>query len=489
MNSLSQNSQLLNIQSTNLDYFLSLLDAPFLSHMSSLDYALLIQNASSWACSFLKKAFVAAIEKADARFRYSPDRILRYYVKQTRPRTIITVFGEITFLRTEYQCRDTGESFCYIDRKLSLRPRQRYDCCVEARAKELYADHNSMIKTGRILGEQIYAPFSLDPNRRFHHIPRQTIYNLLHRTGKIHIPPTPMPRTPETLYIMADEKWIPLQGECTDGKSHVKEMVKVAVCFEGRERILRKDGTPTDRYRLKNKYIFSSCSCEKNSFWERFHDQLSYRYDLSKVKKIYILGDGGSWIRSGIQQMTMPGTTVKGALDRFHASQAIHRMTSDKDFQEILTQYLFALNREEFECAAEIAKSYATTENDKKRFEENLAYLRNHWTEFSVMVKEVRIGCAMEQAISHIIASHFTSVPKAYSRKNLPLYLNTRIHSQNNEDILLSHLMAIDAAHGRPEDVWLRESYDFSFFDDQIKNDTAAVHLRNRSNSRTVYPF
>lgn len=489
MNSLSQNTSLLNTGSShNLDFLLSLLEAPFVSSISSLDYASMMMSASSWFYSFLRTAFVSAIEKADHQFRCSPGRIAHYYVKQTRSRTIITIFGEITFKRTEYQHRDTKEPYCYIDRKLSLLPRQRYDCCIEAKAKELYADHNSMIKTGRILGEQIYGFFSLDPNRKFRHLSRQTIYNLLHRSGRIHLRPSPMSHTPETLYIMADEKWVPLQGECTENKKDIKEMVKVAVCFEGKERILKKDGTPTDRFRLKNKYIFSSCASEKNNFWERLQDQLSYRYDLSKVKKIYILGDGASWIRSGISELQMPGTTVKAALDRFHASQAIHRMTSDKVFQEVLIRYLYELKRDEFDTTAMIAGSYLKEESERKRFDENLDYIHKHWHEFKVMVKEVRIGCAMEQAISHIIASHFTSVPKAYSRKNLPLYLSSRIHSQNSEDLMLLTLMARDIAH-EGEDINLHENYDFSFFDNQIQKDTYTVHLKNRSNKKTTYPF
>ncbi len=489
MNSLSQNTSLLNTDpSHELAFFLSLLDAPFAPFMSSLDYASMMTNASSWFYSFLRKAFVSAIEKADLLFRTSPGRIQRFYVKQTRSRSIITIFGEITFKRTEYQRRDTKEPYCYIDRKLSLLPRQRYDCCIEAKAKEIYADHNSMIKTGRILGEQIYGFFSLDPDRKFRHLSRQTVYNLLHRCGRIRLRPSPMPHTPDTLYIMADEKWIPLQGECTEDTPHVREMVKVAVCFEGRERILKKDGTPTDRFRLKNKYIYSSCSSEKNNFWENLQDHLAARYDLNKVKKIYIMGDGAGWIRRGISEMRMPGTTVKAALDRFHASQAIHRMTSDKVFREVLIRYLFELKREEFDTVAEIARSYLKEENARKRFDENLDYIHRHWHEVKVMVKEVKIGCAMEQAISHIIASHFTSVPKAYSRKNLPLYLNSRIHSQNGEDLIRLALTARDVSH-EGKDADLRESYDFSFFDDQVRKETFTVHLRNRSNKKETYPF
>ena len=49
MNSLSQNTSLLNTDpSHELAFFLSLLDAPFAPFMSSLDYASMMTNASSW---------------------------------------------------------------------------------------------------------------------------------------------------------------------------------------------------------------------------------------------------------------------------------------------------------------------------------------------------------------------------------------------------------------------------------------------------------
>ncbi len=489
MNSVTQNTQLLNIENANLHSYFSFLNAPFTSHMSSLDYATLIENASTHLRTVFKESFVSAIEKADLLFRHSPDRIHRYYVKQTRPRTIITIFGEITFRRTEYVCRHTGKPYCYIDRKLSLFPKQRYDCCVEARAKELYADHNSMIKVGKLLGEQIFASFSVDPNRKRHHLPRQTIYALLHRTGKIHIPPTAMKHTPDTLYIMADEKWIPVQKEEDKEKKHDKEMVKVAICFEGKEREKTKHGQYTNRYHLQNKYIYSACTSEKNNFWESFFDQLSYRYDLNQIRKIYVMGDGASWIQTGAKVLTMPGTQVKSVLDRYHASQAIGRMVSDKTFQEILRYYLYALKREEFDTVANIAKSYLSKESEIERYEENLNYIQKHWNAFQIMIKEVKIGCPMEQAISHIIASHFTSVPKAYGRKNIPLYLNSRVLSQNHEDVLVAHLIARDITQGKKEDVTLQESMDFSYFDNQIRNETYTVNIKNRSNHRTIYPF
>lgn len=489
MNSLPQSNNFLNYQLSNLDYSLSKFATPFITKFSSLDYATFIQDIDSWMHDFIKKSMVDFIEKADREFRNSPDRLQRYYVKQTRLRSLITMFGEITFLRTEYVHRDTNEPYCYIDRKLAIKSRQRYDCCVEAKIKELYANQNSMIKVGQIIGESTFASFSLDPIRKLHALPRQTVYNLLHRTGKITLDPKPMKETPETLYIMADEKWVPLQGECTEEKAHVKEMVKVAVCFENREPIYTKKGEKAARNKLKNKFVISSCKSERINFWEDVLDQLSKRYDLNKIKNIYILGDGAPWIKGGTSLLRMPNVSVKYALDRYHAVQAINRMTTDETFRDVLTLYLYSLQKEEFEIVASIARSYLKTEEQINRFDIYHEYILTNWNAFKIMCKEVKIGCAMEQAISHIIASVFTSVPKAYGRKNLPLYVNARMLHTNSEDIIQTHLLAIDFQKEQGENIHLKEIHNYSFFDDQIKDDVYKTSLKNKAHQKTNYKF
>lgn len=489
MNSLPQSKNILNYELSNLDYSLSKFVAPFITSFSSLDYATFIQDIDSWMRNFIKKSMVDFIEKADREFRNSPGRLQRYYVKQTRSRSLITMFGEISFLRTEYVHRDTNEPYCYIDRKLAIKSRQRYDCCVEAKVKELYANQNSMIKVGQIIGESTFASFSLDPIRKLHALSRQTVYNLLHRTGKVTVDPAPMEETPETLYVMADEKWVPLQGECTEEKKHVKEMVKVAVCFENREPVYTKKGEKTARNRLKNKFVIGSCKSEGINFWEDALDQLSKRYDLNKIKKIYVLGDGAPWIKGGASSLRMPNVSVKYALDRYHAAQAINRMTMDETFREVLTHYLYSLQKEEFETVASIARSYLKTEEQINKFDTYHEYIKTNWNAFKIMCKEVKIGCAMEQAISHIIASTFTSVPKAYGRNNLPLYVSSRILHTNSEDIIRTHLLAVDLQKEQGEEIHLNETHDYSFFDDQIKEDVYKTSLKNKTHQKTNYKF
>ena len=492
MNSLPQTNQQLNHQlQATIDFSLSLLTAPFVSQFSHLDYGTLFSNINEWIHSFTLRSLQSSIEKADMEFRNSPDRILRYYVKQTRPRTIITILGELTYTRTEYIDRSTGAPYIYIDRKLCLYPKQRYDCCVEVKAKELYADHNSMIKVGKILGEMMHGHFSLNPNRKYFNIPRQTIFNLLHRVKKISTLPIASSETPDTLFIMADEKWIPLQGEHDaseekeEKKKKHKQMVKMAICFEGKLHLYNKNGEPSNRNELVNKFIYASCAGENDKFWDNFMDKLSHKYDLNKVKKIYVLGDGATWIKNAVPNIRYAGTTVTYALDKFHAAQAINRMTTDSLYRDLFSFYLYQNQRKDFDVLAAIVKKELEDNNkNSDRFNQYLDYLHNNWKAFQVMIKEVKIGCAMEQAISHILASSFASVPKAYGKNNLPIYLDSRIHLQNNEDLLLMHLKALDIQTIKGSEVVLEEKYDWSFFDDQVSNQTYTVHLRNRANNK-----
>lgn len=49
--------------------------------------------------------------------------------------------------------------------------------------------------------------------------------------------------------------------------------------------------------------------------------------------------------------------------------------------------------------------------------------------------------------------------------------------------------MAIEKAQDTKEDITLHEEYDFSFFDDQIRDETSSINLRNRSHAKQEFPF
>lgn len=433
----------------------SLID-PLDYNPSHVKYGKMMNDLSSFIYSFARKILVSAIEKADKDFRNQPNRVERYYVKQTRPRTLITPFGFISFMRTEYTCRLTNENYIYIDRKLNLLSHERYDSAVQSMIVQEYANHNSMLKVGRLVGEHMCGAYCLDSNRDMFRISRQTVYNILKRRSIIY-PISKAKETPETLYIMADEKYIPLQREeHPKDVPHkpIKKMEKVACIFSGREKEYK------NRYKLNDKFYFTA----ESNFWEELYEVIITRYDYSDIKQIVILGDGASWIKSGTSTLKTDTIKTMFALDKFHLNQAILRMTSDKLYREQMLYYIINDSKKDFEKMTEIVLEGEPSK--EKAIQTNKEYIINNWHYIQNAFKKVDIGCAMEQVISHVMASAFTSVPKAYSRSNLPRYVANRIASVNNFDLQKLFLEALDAMKENNSEVDLRkEEYDWSIFD------------------------
>lgn len=64
------------------------------------------------------------LEKLDYDYTISSERKSKYHIKDYCSRTILTIFGQITFKRHFFKSKINGKSFCYIDRQLGLK---KYD--------------------------------------------------------------------------------------------------------------------------------------------------------------------------------------------------------------------------------------------------------------------------------------------------------------------------------------------------------------------------
>ena len=106
---------------------------------------------------------------------------------------------------------------------------------------------------------------------------RQTIRNII-LDSKLSNPELKQLDTPETLYIIADEKWIHTQNN-----NNEDVMVKSIVTFDG-----IKD---KPRRTLNNKRIFASF--KGNQFLDDTLDYLYYSYDLDKAIPVDLLENLG----------------------------------------------------------------------------------------------------------------------------------------------------------------------------------------------------
>lgn len=381
----------------------------------------------------------SVLESMDTTYRNSPERLKVAYVKDTRSRTLWTIFDPITFRRTIYQRRRDKTCFCYLDDYLGLPKYIKFDPMIRSLVCEAASNSNSLIKVGETIGRQCFAPFK---QVELSAISRQSIRNILRHT-EISFPVIRKKETPSTLYIMADEKYIAHQGN--DGQ---KQMVKCAVVFENR------DCSTPKRPVLRDKHHFVSMGL---NFWEDFYDELSAKYDLDQVHTIYLMGDGARWIKAGVHMLrSRKNQHVLFLLDHFHYKQALQRFTKDEKLRTVMDTWF------RFETAKDVKRTLLTLMHEDLLDSQlkTLNYLIKHIADIQRMFAHPDVRCSMEAKISHELASIFTSVPKAYSHEMLIQILALRMAYRNGYSIKSRSFFTLNTNENP-----IQTNFDYSIFD------------------------
>lgn len=394
-----------------------------------LTFAKVIEEFSYKGEKYIRDKIKEYLEYVDYVFRYSDSRTSMYYVKYTKPRTIITMFGEITYTRTIYKDLLTNRNFCYVDEKLGIDKRIRYTNDVAAYVIEAYSDENSMIKVGNEIGNLIHSKFSLKDNRDYA-LPRQTIYNLLKRTKQIRINPLKEKMVIDELFLLMDEKYLPDHPIKNDDSISIRNptMVKSALIVEGLDKTSKK------RHSYINPQYYSSYG--SNDFSSELLEYLDNRYDLEKLKVLNVLADGANWIKAVASDMKLPGIKTKQYLDKFHFHQALWRICKEEEIYKKAVDYLYHNDKENL---YELLNLLNKSDNDLK----NINYIKNNYQLIQNTIHSKNMNCAMEQAISHHIHSQFDNVPKVYSKANIDRYLSYRDNYRNKENMKLLFLEAL----------------------------------------------
>lgn len=442
----------------------------------------MFENISAYIQELGRSHLIYALDKIDSDFKHSTERKRQFYIKGYRTRTIITILGPITFKRTLYQSKSSKKCFTYLDRHLGLPKYDTYDPCIKSKIIEAYSDHNSMIKVGNIIGEQIYSSFSTNSVRKNFNISRQTVFNIVRKSQKIIPEISRSKHTPKTLYIMVDGKHVNLQNE---NKRSIE--VKQFVVFEG-----ITSNSSQKRSKLLGRHIISSIDSSDKS-WEKVNNYIYERYDLELVERIIIMGDGASWIKKGIHEIE----NSIFSLDLFHIFQNINRFTTEEDERLALRNMIihndyenynklgtFLFKRFTEETEANLKLTSEQQENIISKKQEQLNYILKNWEYIQINFEPYHLGCGMEGQISHNIASTFTSRPKAYKEKNLSHYIEYRDMQRNGVDILKAALLSFDMKYTETPQKVKKETLDFSIFEPTHSNDLSSksAWFRNYKN-------
>lgn len=220
---------------------------------------------NTFSLSFFENLF----EVLDSQFRESKERKEKYFINKSNvERTLITIFGTITFKRTLYQNKLTGEYYFYLDDLLGLEAYRNYDPLVRGILVQdsvlTNPNHTSIFSSLNVLNLKDYLNNSFS-------IPKQTIYKFKQET-KIRPIQYDEISHEKTLYVMVDEKWIHKQ----DKTDHTKKkwiMSKVFVTFTG----IKRKGK---RSRLIGRHIFITSS---STPWKDLMNEIDKIYNFEKL--------------------------------------------------------------------------------------------------------------------------------------------------------------------------------------------------------------
>lgn len=354
------------------------------------------------------------IKELDNNYKHSLERKRKYHVKSYSPRTILTVFGEITFFRTFYKSKLNSKCFCYVDRFLGLQKYDYFDPYIKAEVLVFVSDNNYS-KTVKHINSLIGNRISLNNKTSF--MSRQSVRNII-LSSKWAKPKYQKLKDVNELYIIGDEKWIPTQNN--GGKKVMQKSIVIFDDFiiEGKRKY------------LKHKMTFSG---RNDDFIYEAIEYIEYAYNLSNIKTFYIMGDGAKWIDNLKNHFNInKNIEIITGLDHFHFKEYLWRIYPAKDVYQALLEMIISNDKNDFvRLTDEIIDSNI---DRKEKIEQYRKYILSHWDSIINLYK-YSLSCPMESQISHTFAAYFTSRPKGYNKEMINKLIELRLLYKNGFNI------------------------------------------------------
>lgn len=402
------------------------------------DLADLSNDVLEMTTNLAKNMVCEMINELDDAIRNSANRKKRFLIeKRNEKKEILDSLGNLCFYRTGYIDKITGEYTYLVDLLLGLEPHQRITIGAMANILEETID-TSYSKGGKAA--------SLYDNAS-----KQTVKRLVHSMDiDMPLPENKNKKKQKYLYIVADEDHVSAQFWNKKGdleKNSVGDkintiMPKLIVLYED---IINESGEKSEnpRYRLVGKRVFSGLykgETENIKLWEKVREYIVNTYDIDELKRVYIAGDGGAWIKAGTEIIEHS----KFVLDRFHMMKYINGTVAhlnEDDKKNAKERIWKSIDTADKEVLKEtLWKIMDITENEKKIEEISKAYryLRNNWDGIKIQVEERETcgKCCAEGQVSHILSSRMSSRPMGWSELGCDKMAKLRALKCNGEKVI-----------------------------------------------------
>lgn len=358
-----------------------------------------------------------------------------WYINRHDQKTLTTSIGDITFTKTLFRHKGTGELRYLLDDILGLGPNERLTR--DAKAAILEESVETSYRKG---GEAASILSSVSKE-----CVKELIHSLEFPSEQDQVP-AEQKKVVDCLFIDADEDHVALQfnqekGDLQTGENGYKintETAKLVYVYEG----VRPEAPESGRHRLVNPYYFGGVykgSEANGTLWDEVFQYIDHNYDLTKVKKIYLGADGGGWIKAC--PIRVAGITY--ALDQFHLEKYLMKITryladSAEDAREELRECISQDQKREFREKTKVILSDAETDSQRKNIQDGIDYILQNWEAAMVRISGIGTipGCSAEGHVSHVLSARMSSRPMGWSSVGVDKMAHLRAYYYNHGSML-----------------------------------------------------
>lgn len=356
------------------------------------------------------------LEGADEYVREHRDERVGWSVERCHDeKTVLSPFGEVTYRRTYFCHKGTGEYRYLADHMAGYSPHTRVDMAVKANLAD-FASEISYRKSGQEPGR----------NAKGTEVSGQTVLNAIRDLDtEVKEEENKERRQVRVLYIEADEDHVACQDGSTVG-------VPLVYVHEGRF-------NKGSRSYLKNVHYFSGLYSDTEELWYQVLNYLDGTYDLDKAERIFIAGDGAKWIRLGTK--IIPKSIF--VLDRYHlAKYVLAAVGRGNDISREIWRAIDDAGLDKVKAVFKEAHRRAETEGRRNAIKQCRRYVMGNWDGIQVYKtysKDV-IGCSAEGHVGHVLSARLSSRPMGWGKQGMDKMARMRAMKANGINIREQYL-------------------------------------------------
>lgn len=387
----------------------------------------MIQGVSKAMTGLGVSIIAEELENCDELLRVRKELRPEWHIVRRDETTLLTSLGIVTYHKTLFKNKHTGKREYLLDRIMGIEKHARMTEDAEAKLLE-EAVQNSYRKGG----ENVSITEDV--------VSGETVMNKLHALQFPKAEPQPEKKALKYLYIDADEDHVALQY--INEKGDIKKprtntiMPKLIYVYEG----IRREGGRNELISKKHFGGVYEGSEAVEGLWREVSEYIEASYDMEELEKIYINGDGASWIKSGQKVLEK----AKFVLDRFHMHKYIigatsHLKDSAEDARSEIYRAIHKKKKQQAEEAFEKILAVTDSEGKRKTVEAAKVYIMGNWAGIMQQRagdKNMEVRCSAEGHVSHVFADRMSSRPLGWSRTGADKMSRLRIYEKNGGSML-----------------------------------------------------